>query len=261
MRLGDLRLSLRDLQRNWDALGRRDPRWAVLTDPARTGGRWDEDAFARTGAEDARRTMARLAQFGLPADRRRALDFGCGAGRVTLPLAKYFDEIVGVDIAPAMLDAARARDLEKRCRFVLNAEPDLSLFGDATFDLVHSRLVLQHIPPQYARRYIAEFVRITRPGGAVLFQVPTPSVYRPPCGPLAGRVPPLAVKLIRKAKRMYRHLFRPATAEPVMDDYGLGQDEVKHIIDTAGARIVDVAADESHGSDYRQGFEYLVTRP
>lgn len=30
-------------------------------------------------------------------------DFGCGVGRLTLPFADCFDNVVGVDISPAML--------------------------------------------------------------------------------------------------------------------------------------------------------------
>jgi SAM-dependent methyltransferase len=132
-------MTLDRLQRNWDALGRTDPYWAVLTDPARKGNRWDEEEFYRTGVMEAERLMARLEAFRVPAERRRALDFGCGVGRVTLPLAQFFDEVVGADISPAMLDRARARDVSGRCCFVPHTAPHLSAFGRGRFDLVYCR--------------------------------------------------------------------------------------------------------------------------
>ena len=71
---------------------------------------------------------------------------------------------------------AEARRLDRsggRCRFVLNTEPDLAFLADGSVDLVYSSLVLQHLPPGYARRYLAEFARVLAPGGAAVFQVVT----------------------------------------------------------------------------------------
>lgn len=59
-----------------------------------------------------------------------------------------------------------------RVSYHLNERSDLTLFDDDSFDLVFTELVLQHMHPRYATRYILEFVRVVRPGGAVYFQVP-----------------------------------------------------------------------------------------
>ena len=61
----------------------------------------------------------------------------------------------------------------ERVHFVVNDRPDLSLFGDASFDLVYSNIVLQHMPPELARAYLAEFFRVVREGGFVVFQIPS----------------------------------------------------------------------------------------
>ena len=76
-------MNLTDLQRHWDAFGRHDPMWAILTDPARKGGRWTADEFFATGVTEIGAVMAAARALGLPARRRRALDFGCGLGRLT----------------------------------------------------------------------------------------------------------------------------------------------------------------------------------
>jgi len=45
-------IDLRELQRNWDAFGRIDPRWAILTDLWLRGNKWDPAEFFSTGRVD-----------------------------------------------------------------------------------------------------------------------------------------------------------------------------------------------------------------
>jgi len=72
-----------------------------------------------------------------------------------------------------MIDVARRQHRAARaCQFVVNRDPDLRRFQASTFDMVHSCLVLQHIPPEITLRYIAEFFRVSKPGGLVVFQLP-----------------------------------------------------------------------------------------
>jgi SAM-dependent methyltransferase len=162
------------LRRHWDRLGRRDPLWAALTHPDKTSGGWDREAFFRSGADEIAAVLARARQLGVMPSTRRALDFGCGAGRLTQALAATFDRVDGVDISETMLDAARAFDRQSgRVHYHLNAAPDLSLFPDATFSFVYSTLALQHMEPRYSRAYMTEMLRVAEPGGLVVFQVPS----------------------------------------------------------------------------------------
>ena len=172
---------LRDLQRNWDEFGRRDPLWAVLTEFGLDGGQWDEQAFFASGVAEISTLLASAAELGLVLRRDgRALDFGCGVGRLTQALADVFAEAVGVDIAPSMLDAARRLNTKPGCTFVLNDRADLAVFGDGHFDCIYSKIVLQHIPPTATRTYLAEFVRVLAPGGVATFQLPSHHVGRTP---------------------------------------------------------------------------------
>jgi SAM-dependent methyltransferase len=158
----------------WNKFGENDPMWAVLMDPARKGNRWNKSEFFATGREDVQYAMQMIGDLRFPLRHGRALDFGCAIGRLTQGLAGYFDEVHGVDIAPAMILRARASNpYGERCRFHVNQRSDLKMFADGQFDFVLSLLVLQHMRPALAKSYLAEFMRVLAPGGLLLFQQPT----------------------------------------------------------------------------------------
>jgi ubiquinone/menaquinone biosynthesis C-methylase UbiE len=106
----------------------------------------------------------RLERFG------RSLEIGAGTGYFSLNLlqAGVVRDAVCTDISPGMLRALE----QNAARLGLNVETracdaeDLP-FGDASFDLVLGHAVLHHLPD--LRRAFAEFRRVLRPGGVVLF--------------------------------------------------------------------------------------------
>jgi SAM-dependent methyltransferase len=166
-----------DLQRNWETFGKTDAMWAVLTSPGKRHNRWDADEFFRTGEEEVAKVLAQVDRLGWSLSSDRALDFGCGVGRLTQALAAHFGVCDGVDIAASMIELAEQYNRRgDRCRFHLNLHDDLRLFDDETFDFVYSAHVLQHMAPRYSRRYVEEFVRVLRPGGLVFFQMTTEPV-------------------------------------------------------------------------------------
>lgn len=167
-------VNLNDVRRDWTKLGSEDPLWAVLVQPGKRGGRWDAEEFLATGRTDVEEASKQLRRLGLPTRWERVLDFGCGAGRLSQALAPHADEVVGVDIAPTMLETARQLDRSAgNIRFVLNDAPDLGQFPDGHFDLVYSALVLQHLPRPAIDSYLAEFLRVLRPGGIAVVGLPT----------------------------------------------------------------------------------------
>ena len=146
--------------------------------------------------------MERFERLGHPQQRERALDFGCGLGRITRALAQHFDEAVGVDISEDMVRRAQELNADvPGASFVVNVAGDLARFDDAAFDLVFSSIVLQHVPDRSAiERYVAEFCRVVRPGGLVMFQLPShiPAIYR-----------------TQWRRRLYAGLRRARSARPV----------------------------------------------
>jgi SAM-dependent methyltransferase len=249
----------------WNTLGRRDPFSAILIPGGRGAGAWDVDAFFATGRADAARFMADLSQRAPGAGRGRALDFGCGVGRITRALADHFDSVDGVDIAGSMI--VRARELhaaEPRCRFQVIRAANLAAFSTATFDVVYSRLVLQHLRPAVAGACVREFLRVLKPGGALMFQLPGIVSIDPEqefCdAPVTGgfvkrHLPRTLVRLRRRFQ--YRVVLRHSLAR--MEMFGMDRQTVEALIVAAGGRILDVRPDQSHGTAH-PGFEYWVTR-
>ena len=177
-------MNLELLKQNWEAFGAQDPLWAILSDPSRRGGRWELDEFLQTGEDEIAGVVADLVATGIAVPTGRALDFGCGVGRLTQALAARFHRCDGVDIATSMItEARRINRFGDRVRYHVNAEPDLSLFAGQSFDLVLSFIVLQHMEPGYAARYLSEFIRVLKVGGIAVFQLPTRN--RVPSAPLA----------------------------------------------------------------------------
>ena len=161
-------------RRDWETLAETDPLWAVLTDPARKGGRWEPDEFLATGERELAEVLATAEGLGLPVLGAAFLDFGCGAGRITRAAATRFERCVGVDIAEGMVEAARELSADRSgCEYVVNDRPDLRLFDDDAFDFAYSSVVLQHQPSaELALGYLRELVRVVRPGGGLVFQMP-----------------------------------------------------------------------------------------
>jgi SAM-dependent methyltransferase len=167
-------MELKELQRHWNAFGETDPLWAIITHPDKRHGKWDVGEFFALGRAEIRNIWDYLEKLGFPFPRAKALDFGCGAGRLTQALCEHFDECHGVDIAPSMVKLARQHNkFGDRCHYHLNERDDLAIFPDDTFSFIYSNIALQHMRPEYSRRYIKEFLRILEPGGLILFHLPS----------------------------------------------------------------------------------------
>ncbi|MCU1497356.1 MAG: hypothetical protein JWM47_1309 [Acidimicrobiales bacterium] len=165
--------------RVWEDWARADPLWAILSEPEHKGGTWDLEAFFARGRLHVDLVLDELAQRGLEVRTGRALDFGCGVGRLTQALGAVFDRTDGVDISETMVSLAGDHNrLGDRCQYHVNRAADLALFPDATFDFVFSMIVLQHVAPATATDYIAEFGRVLAPGGIAVFDMTAELVGR-----------------------------------------------------------------------------------
>jgi SAM-dependent methyltransferase len=161
--------------RDWEELATLDPLWAILSDPKRRFGNWQLEEFFRTGEEEIVLLMKKAEHLGLPRTKWRAIDFGCGVGRLTRALHAYFPECHGVDIADSMVKAARR--LNPACHFRQGS--DLRSFPDGYGDFIYSTLVLQHQPDQRSViRIVRDMLRTLAPDGLLVFQMPLSLPWR-----------------------------------------------------------------------------------
>ena len=173
---------------NWTRLALDAPYWVVLSQPGAEDADWDEEQFFELGRGFGVWLTGLFGEIGIEPVRQRALDFGCGLGRLTQMLASFFAEVHGVDVAQPMVEAARRFNRHgERCHYHHNERLDLELFEDASFDFVISTLVLQHMRPDFMRCYLREFMRVLRPGGVLFFQVPIAPII--PVDPLPEVAP------------------------------------------------------------------------
>ncbi|MDQ2912574.1 MAG: class I SAM-dependent methyltransferase [Chloroflexota bacterium] len=247
--------ALRGEQRDWHDLGLLDPEYMMLTDPAVDSR--DLDSFFATGKVQVTRIMETAGQLGAaPVGRAAALDFGCGVGRLTRALAEHFDLVWGVDIAPSLI--ARASQLNSpfaRCSFAVNATADLRMFSDAQFDLVYSELVLQHCPStRTILSYVEEFLRVTKPSGLVVFQLPSSIPWRQRLQPRRR-----AYGVLRQLGVGREFLYRRLRLHPVRMN-SVPQKTMKTALALMGATTVHIEAnDERPESRAIRSRRYFVT--
>lgn len=160
---------------DWDKWGEIDPYFGVLSSDEYRSGNLNEEGeakFFRSGEQYIDQVLNELRSH-LDKDfhPERSLDFGCGVGRLVIPLAGASEQVVGVDVSDHMLAEAslncQKRNVEN-VSFIKSDDGLTKLTG--TFNLIHSCLVLQHIPEKRGMPLIEAMLRHLDPGGVVAIQ-------------------------------------------------------------------------------------------
>jgi SAM-dependent methyltransferase len=241
-------MPINNSDRDWELFGKTDPYFAVLTAPE-FHGRLSDTArakFFETGEEHIETIFSiirdRLDPGFAPA---RALDFGCGVGRLVIPLADRCKEVTGVDVSSSMLTEARRNCDAIGATNVRLVQGDDDLTGVAdSFDFIHSYIVLQHIPAARGERLVAKLGSLLSPGGVAMLQVP----YSTGRGTLVSRLIYWARMNAPGAKwALNLARGRPPVA-PVMQMNAYSLTRLLDILSNTGCREVHVRFSEHNGA-------------
>jgi SAM-dependent methyltransferase len=153
------------MRADWNERARVDAHFYVAF-----GGRdQSEEEFLATASDVLRSIERQLKRLPAKANRRawRALEIGCGPGRLVKPLSRHFGEIHGVDVSDEMIRLARERLSDIRhAHFHATDGATLPQFADESFEFIYSYAVFQHIPsPDVVLEYMREVRRLLKPGG------------------------------------------------------------------------------------------------
>ena len=164
--------TLQTMRQDWDGRAKENAKHYVATSREN----WNSDEFLREGAEQVHELVekhsAEICNGRAPSD-MRILEIGCGIGRMTMALSRFFGAVDAVDISQEMIAQARLILAERtNVQLHVNNGADLSIFADSSFDFAISIIVFQHIPRRaIIENYIRETWRVLRPSSLFKFQV------------------------------------------------------------------------------------------
>jgi SAM-dependent methyltransferase len=158
--------------RSWERHGRAQAYYGVLSsDKFRTENLNDAllAEFMRSGSGHLDEVLSFIEGYFGPVARNRALDFGCGVGRVLLPMTQKFAHSTGIDISDSMrAEAQRNADGAGLGNIVLARRLEDAEFN---FDFIHSVMVFQHIPVARGEEIISGLLKRLAPGGVAALHI------------------------------------------------------------------------------------------
>jgi len=248
-------MNLQSSKKNWDNLAREDALFVILTYKDKRGGKWGVQDFFNTGIEEVAEDLAYIKDKGILLRPGKALDFGCGVGRLTQALAHHFDEVTGVDVSSVMIDLANTYNQHgNKCIYHASTSNTLGEFSDSYFDFVFSKITLQHIKPMYSTQYIRALSRLVAPGGILYFQLTSA-----PSEQYIRKSTRLAIKkmLPERVNELLRDMKHRRTG--YVDVFGVPREEVEHILIQSNMIIRDIRPDKSAGDNWHS-FVYCAQK-
>lgn len=162
-----------DAQKLWERYAQKNAEFFILTTKGVDFSTEEGQKYFFTSGEDfAEKRLAAVRPY--LSKTGRALDIGCGIGRLAFPHARVFGEVYAVDLSQTMLNklnaAAAARGIENVETFLPNAAWD----EPHSIDYAYSFLVFQHIEDSSViESYIVRSAAALAPGGVAQFQFDT----------------------------------------------------------------------------------------
>lgn len=154
----------------WEFYGEQNPYFGVSTFEKFKAENLDDsakDEFFQTGESHIQRIWQEIEEnFCKDFNPQRAMDFGCGVGRLVIPLAKRCKEVVGIDISEKMLEESKKNSQQnglENVEFFLSDENLSKVSGK--FDLIHSFIVFQHINPEIGEKVFKRMLELLSDDG------------------------------------------------------------------------------------------------
>lgn len=129
---------------------------------------WEKGDFTRLAETMRESGVALVDKLGISSG-MQVLDVGCGDGTTAIPAARLGANVLGVDIARNLVEAAQKRAAKEslaNIRFQQGDATDLEGLNDGQFDLVVSIFGAMFAPKPFD--VARELVRVTKPGGRIV---------------------------------------------------------------------------------------------
>jgi len=203
----------RDSDDHWERFGKTDPYFGVLSEEQYKYDTLDNESrlrFFASGKEHIDTTLQNVRAHFLPEFHPdRALDFGCGVGRLVIPLSFIAKEVVGIDVSHSMIEEAKRNCAEQEISNVRFVADIAELASEPKFDFIHSILVFQHIPVARGLAIVEAMIERLKPGGVATLQF----TYH---APVYARLVHWTLRNIPFACNLYNLIMRRKLTYPVM---------------------------------------------
>lgn len=159
--------------KEWVLWGKSDPLFAVSSWPGREKGGpnpWTKAEFYNLGESDWNDFFKRWNSYGLKEE--HVLEIGCGAGRITRPLAKCFKRVTATDVSPEQIRLAKMALPNAQVNFLVSDGTTMEAPNGA-FSAMFSCHVFQHFDSlQDALAVFREVHRVLQSGGTMCVHLP-----------------------------------------------------------------------------------------
>lgn len=233
----------------WEAFAAREPHFAVLTAPrflqANLTPEHEREFFA--SGEAVVSWLLGVIDAGLVPEfaPMTILEYGCGIGRLALPLATRPGSVTAVDRSPAMLERAKREADRRELRHIRFESPEQLSATPRKFDLVVCYHVLQRLTDSEAMALIEQLSERIAPGGVGVFQWPyrsaDPTIVRASRW-IRERLPGANIVANALRGKPARHPFIPTHLFSIP--------RLLHKFDSPGFRSTHVALQHHDGLDY-----------
>jgi SAM-dependent methyltransferase len=166
-------MNMKPLTDIWEKFAQKNAEFYILTDKqVDYSSPKGQEFFYESGAKLAEKTFSKIEKY--LSGRDRALEIGCGIGRLTLPHAKLFLQIYAVDISKTMLQKLTATAKKRSISNIKTFLPHEKWYNPESFDYAFSFIVFQHIENfSIIEKYIQRIGRALKIGGVAQLQFDT----------------------------------------------------------------------------------------